>query len=611
MNLRTTLVLLAVVAALAAAARWFDRSGEAPEASGVLPRLVGQLPGGKAVRAEILLATGQDLVLERRGLEWWIVEPFEDRASLEVVAHLMEILRGNPIQEVERDPSPDRLGKLGLEPPTARVTLYGPEGEPVRLRVGRRDATRSFTHVLYEGDRRVFRTGANLLNVLEKARQEWRDPCLVGGDATMVRRFELRRPGEPAVVLERPGTSWVLERPVAFPADDSVVNPLVHGLLLVTVDRFVKVGPTEEDLAAVGLTPATAIEVRFDWGGRRVSVRFGPPENADPGGRRYAVDSERGHLFLVRGDALRRLETPAVEFRDPHPVRVTLNELARLVLERPGLPTIEIVRDDAKGRFRFLEPFERLVDDGRDGALRGFLVGLSRMEAEDFLDREALGEPPDGGDPIDALMERRLADLALALREPGGVRRVVRLSFADGGDAVFVRRPDRASASIYVVPRSSAAAVLEADPRPLLDRSLFPEDLLSWKEVRLSYRGATRTLRRDPTKGAEFWRDPADPERDTQRMQQFVAALAGQRVQDFLPRDPIAEDGLEGPEAAVIEVTIRPRAADGRILRVVLGRPDETGSLVRGTSNALPPRTVFLAEKWWRDRLVALFEEER
>src|SRR5690606_19881462 len=108
--------------------------------------------------------------------------------------------------------------------------------------------------------------------------------------------------------------------------------------------------------------------VVLDWGARRVVARFGPPEAGLEGGRRYATDSERGHLFLVQGDALAMLETPAEALRDPTLLRVTPATVERFRLTRPGAPTLDAAFDRAEKAFHLKEPFEARIDDSRESA---------------------------------------------------------------------------------------------------------------------------------------------------------------------------------------------------------------------------------------------------
>lgn len=611
MNLKTTLLLFVVVALLGGMALYLRDEGGPPELQGS-QMLVQDLPGGKVMKFEVLLTSRQDATFERRDDEWWITSPIVDRASPDAVRSLMEALRSNP--RLQLDPNVDRetLETLKLEPPLSRVTLWGNEGAPIAIRIGERDPSGAFTNALIEGDPALYRTGANLSNVLSRGRHEWRDTRFFEGDASLLRRIELKRPGEPRVVLERPGTEWLLVEPSPFQANKSVVQPLVNALFLLKIEQFGPLDPQEKELADRGIAEGTQIEVALDWGSRRVVARFGPPAGAVQAGARYAIDSERGHLFVVGGDAMARLTTPTARFRDPKLIRVTPSNVERVRFARPGAPTIDLSFDRTERVFRLTEPFEAAVDDSRESALRGWLLAVSSLEATEFLERSELGTAPGGGDPFAELMVDSLGTLELAVAEKSGAAVPVTIEFADGGDAVFVRRADLAPDTIYVVPRADAAEVLDVDPRQLMVRDLFPKGLLDWKEATARHGDLERRLVRDPTQNAEFWRDPAAPEADTGDFQQVLSELEGTGVLEFLPRDPLASDGLSDDDAVSLSLKIVDEKGRLRELTVRFGAIDSTGTTVLGAAGGdasrFPPRTVFRAEAWMRERLLSLFE---
>ena len=608
MNLKTTLLLLVVVAVLGGLTLYFGGIDDDPGLEDTNTQLVENLPGGRVTKFELLLASQQDVTIEQRGDDWWMTSPFEDRASRDNVRQLMEALKSNPKLVVDDAPSRAALEAMKLEPPHTRVTLWGTEGDPIGIRIGDRDASGVYTNAMVEGDPALYRTGANIVNSLQKGRHEWRDDTLLSGDAAFLRRVIIEQPGKKRTILERPITDWQLVEPSPFQANASAVERLVNGLFLLKIAEFVRAQPQKKDLADVGLTDETAIDVTLDWGTRAVVCRFGPPEGGVEGGRRYVTDSERRHLFLVEGEALTRLTTPATEFRDPRVVRATTANVSRIRLSRSDAPAFEVAFDETARSYAMVEPFARGVDDSREGDLRAWLLAITAMRASEYLDRDVLGPGPNGGDPFDVLFETPVATLEIDLAERTGAARKTRIEFADGGDATYVYRPDHARDTVFVVPKKLTDAVLAADPRQFITRDLFPMGMLAWKSAEVTYRGKTMRLSRDPQKNAEFWRDPDFPDRDTAAYQQFLSELEGTGVLGFLPRGPTAVDGLKGDDAATLTIRIASSSGELETLKVTLGALDETGTTVVGTATNLPRNTVFRGEAWIRDHLVELFD---
>ncbi len=616
MSLKTTLWLLAAVVLLALLLL-FLRKDVAPVEEGP-PPLVPVWPEEGVRRLDIMLVSGQMMGLEVRNGLWWLVveavdeEPFVDRAQQDVLDQLHNVLRDNARLEVDRAPSLDVLKKLGLEPPRARVTLVSPKGEACRLRVGERDPGFNHVYVMIEGDKSLYRTGANLSNLLEKSRQEWRDQRFLQGDANLVRRVEVVRPGGERIVCERPSTEWTMAEPRPFAADSAVVRQLVNGLFLLQVDSFDQAKPQPEDLDAVGLVPATETRVVLDLGGgRSVTARFGPaPPGGDPAAPRRAIDSERGHIFTVSGRALEYLALRAKQFRDPRLCRVTASTTRRISLRRRDAPALEMRFREAARRFEIIEPFARPADDQRSSFLYGWLLAVSSLQADDFLDVEELPPAP-GGDPWSQVgFDAPRAVLEFDLVDNAGISEHVRLEFADpdGAGTVPVRRPDRAPDTAYLVPEEKVERVISADPRQFMVPEFLPKDILRLKRVTVRARGRSLTIERDRTQGAEFWRDPTDRERNTGDFQAYVAALPAAKALEFHARDPVEEDGFTGADAAVLEVTLLDEEQRRATFTVTLGSKDPTGTTVVATTDSFPPRTVLTLEAWVKDKLLELFD---
>lgn len=610
MSLKTTLWLLVVVAALAGLLFIFKPAAtNFPEDS--IKHLIEDLPEGGAKRLELSLVTQQMLSLEQRGDTWWLVEPIEDRADRGVMQQLHEVLMGNPRYEVDPNPALDILKALRLEPPRARVTLRDASGGALALRVGERDATGAFVHVMFEGDDTLYRTGSNLSNVLERPLREFRDRKFLRGDGALLRRIEIHHPSEPPIVLERPGTDWMLTEPRKFPAHHTAVNE-IKALLLLEVDSFQETDPDDQQRQKAGLDDGVATKVVFDWGERKVEALFAPFGPDAPAPIRLAWDSERNHIVAVSGRALLALRHESKQYRDANVCSVAMANVQWLRLRLRGRPVLEVKYNPLTRQFEFVEPFDQQhVDDSRTGAFHAWLRRVSRMGATDFLDQEELPPADPGQDPWAVLgFDRPRATLEFRLVDSSGVTSKLAIEAADpdGSGTVPVRRLGQFSGTAYLVPERIMEKVLEVDPREFLARDLFPGNILEIKEAGIRAGERRRSLVRNPLEGAEYWKDPQDEERKTTGFQEYLSALPEAKVLEFLPRGPLPEDGLEEPAA---QLTLMIEDRDGRHeLRVDLGAKDPSGKTVLAQAAPdLPPRTVFRLDAWVLDDLLKLLEQ--
>jgi len=148
----------------------------------------------------------------------------------------------------------------------------------------------------------------------------------VADDGT-VSRIVIERPGQPAIMLERPtaslesgaanGTGWRITAPCALEALDARIEPLLDAL----ADTALDYAADEVDLEAAGLIEPLAV-VRLDG----VATSLG---GTDLGGeRRYALRGRR--VALVPEWTLSLVEGGLSAFADPVPLLDTPSGLRRL-----------------------------------------------------------------------------------------------------------------------------------------------------------------------------------------------------------------------------------------------------------------------------------------
>lgn len=606
MNLKTTLVLLVVVAALVGLL-FMQKDGD-QEVAPTRRMLIEQAPEGGIAVLEVGLATREQMRLEQREGVWWLTEPNEDRADPEAVQRLIDVVMGNPRELVDANPDRELLELLGLEPPRARVALIGKDGDSIRFRAGERDPSGNLIHVLFEDDPALYRTGANLSNVLQKGVQEYRDKLFLGGDGSLLRRIEVHRPSGETLVLERPSTDWLMTAPRSFPADEAVVGEL-RALLLMKIDQQIMARPQRGNLLEAGLLEQTSTRVVFDWGeGRTKEARFAPPK---PGYRdtiRGAISSERGHIVVVDDEVVKVLDRPFHDFRNRQVGRVLLGNARRIAVRHASGLEIELVYQQARQRFELTSPFARAVDGSRTGELFAWCREVSALRAEAFLDQEELPPVGDDDDPWDLLgFDAPAAMLEFEEVHRSGVTRTMRLAIAppDGSGTVPVRRLDRYQDVAYLVAEDAVNKVLAVDPRLFLERVVFPSDLLTVKEFTIRAGDESRRIVRDPTRGAEYWRDP-ERDVDTSDLQEFAFSLQEEDVLEFLGRDPLPEDGLG---AATVELLVADDEGQQTLLEVRLGHRDETGQTVLASASNLPARTLFRLDARILDQLLELLRQ--
>jgi hypothetical protein len=587
MNFKTTIVLLVLVLGLGAFLLWKHDEVVAKPETGMTPLLPFAVAQVDSIRLK--LGTGEELAMSKQDGEWWLTEPVKDIAEQDRVKEFLALMAQAVRFELEASPSPEALNALGLSGPDSRVTLTA-GATTWSLRVGSRDASGAFVHVMEEGERSLARTGANLGNVLARARNEWQSRRFVHGDGALVKRLVLERPGKPRVVLTRSGVDWLLEEPLSFPAGAGAQRLLA--VAMVTIREFLRASPAPEELLRTGLGD-TATVLTLDWGNRQVVARFGISNVVDGQPVRYATDSVRNYLFILQGPQLEQLEKDAKDFRDPEVCRALPTSTRKVRFVKDGSERFTLEFDVTSRRFDVTSPFQFPATDDRSSALYEFFQDVSALKAASFLDEDEL--PPELERPYESLgLDPPRAVLTLDKVESTGIAREAIIEFGDpnGDGTVAVRRRDRFEHTVFNVPEADVARVVGADARQFLALTLFPQNVATMSEVTIRAGGKTRTLRRDKNPEAPLWRDVADPNLETGLFQQWISALPGWQPDRILPRDPIAADGF-GPDEASVTIKTDDPAVKGGVLHVTFGAKAAGGRHVLAQSDAFPARTVF------------------
>ncbi len=609
MKIRTTVFLLLFVIGLFVVWHYAEKKTGSDPAQEGPTRLLGSFDPTLLERIELNLTTTQMLAIVPRGKEFWFDEPFQDRAKRDQVEYLIEILRQNARFIANPHPTKDLLVKCGLEPPKARVTLVGDGGtQRISMRIGERDPAQELVYVRVEGDDAIYTTGANLVNLLDRHQQDWRDAQFASGDGALVRKVEIERPGQAKIVAERTtGSEWALVEPFVYPGDDGVLGRLVNGLLLLHVDNFLDVHATQEELEKVNLG-AKATKVTLTFPTRTLELRFG--FEAGGPGRRYAFESERGHGFIVTGAALALLDTRAKALRDKFVARFAPGDITHIRVDRDGQTQFELRFRASERRFFYEQPFSFPCDDARNSQLRAWLGALSGLQATDFLDPEERPAPGSGIDPNEQLgftSPRYVFELEAANGSGSADKIRIEVAEHDEGGRRAVRRTDKLQDMIWWVPTNVVDPIGDTDARVFIAREVVPDAVEDFEKVTIRLGDKSRTIVRQGEVGkARTWVDPQNSKTRTTDIQPFVYRLKGLAVDRIQPRNEIAADGFE--HAATIDIELGGSRAKEGTVHLEIGAKDESGKLVAVKANRLPARTVALADVWLRDELEALFK---
>jgi hypothetical protein len=314
MNPKTTAVLFAVAAALAAFVFFYEIEGEQArvEAKAAENRLFPNVEQSQIGSISIRIAEAPEIRLERSDSRWQILAPMSfpaDAFAADGVASAITQLMS--VSEIE-DPQP--LEAYGLRANGTVVRFTVGEVERVLL-LGNATPIDSNSYASIEGDSQVFTVASYQLSSFKKTAEELRDKKIMDFDPATVRRASIRWPGA-VVVVERDDAGWKMLEPVEARSDADAIDGLLMNLSLLRSIAFVDHPGSDEE---TGLAPPqfeVEVELAADAEGSTPRLARIAVGGVDAGGTQRFVRGAVDPLYLISQESLDGFPRRVVEYRD-------------------------------------------------------------------------------------------------------------------------------------------------------------------------------------------------------------------------------------------------------------------------------------------------------
>jgi len=345
MRSKTTLILLAVVVAIAVWIKFFESKGPNTEeakrrAGNVLNIERDNLDG-------IVIQNGDDKIELRRTNEKWRLEaPIQDQADASAVQSLIGDLENwqkdetFPAKEIEADKN--RLAEYDLAKPKLRLKLLGKDAPPEIL-FGKDAALENRMYVRFGNSKETYLVRNAVRNDIAKKPEEFRDRKLTDLTNGQVTRLVLRTPaGE--MEVQKQGDVWEIVKPLRARADNQKVSDLVAQVTSARIAQFV--ADDRGDLQPYGLAEPRGSITLFkqnDKDGQVLQIGSTPEKDNE---QVYVRFSARSFVYTVPKKIEDVLKTTPADVRDRHLVRIDSNNLDRLTIDAPGKAKTVLARKD-------------------------------------------------------------------------------------------------------------------------------------------------------------------------------------------------------------------------------------------------------------------------
>src|SRR2546426_2337719 len=396
MKLKTTLILLTIVIALALFIKFYE--SKQPNTEEAERQAQNVLNFDREKLDGILIQNGDDKIeLRRRDNKWRLETPIKDQADNGAVANLLSDLemwqKDDTIGAKEIEKQKNGLNEYGLSKPKLRLKLVG-QNAPPEILFGKDAALEGKMYVRFENSKKTFIAAQSVKNEITKKPEDFRDRKLTELTTAQVERALLKTTaGE--MELQKKGDHWEIVKPLRARGDDQKIGDLLAQVTTARIEQFV--GNDRGDLHPYGLAePRGTITVfaQDDKQGQMLQIGGIPEKQKD---QVYVRFSARNAVYTLPKKIEEILNTKPNDLRDRHLVRFETNILDRITIEASGKGKTVLARKNESWTIanRNNQPansdeVHRLIDTLKNEQVTKFVADVASELAKYGLDKPPL-----------------------------------------------------------------------------------------------------------------------------------------------------------------------------------------------------------------------------
>ena len=570
MKSRTVVVLLSLLLVCVAyvavrQAGLFDRTpGDDQATTG---KVFPQAPSG-AHQLKISPDEGMELLFEKFGGDWHLIEPLRAKADNHRVNGVTDMLLGLTFQRQIKSGDEEAADSVtGLDVPRWTVTLIDQDEKSFALAVGRdlpKIGTADAATYVRSGNS-TFVVKEDLTDKLSRSLADFRSKNILD-----LKREKIVRVGVSAAEnyeLARTGENWGIVRPVSARADKDKVKDFLDKFTSLDVEEFVDDAPAS--LVRYGLDkPALILRIQMappepasksasmpatapaPQKGIEYALALGSTVGEGDDKKVFAKLLDEAPVFKVKGSLLKDLRPRLIDLRDKKVLAINTGDVERVEVHLSDPSRLaELVKKD--GRWRMAVPLAGKAGQERVTRL---LDKVESLKAENFIDT------PDAAGPRG--LAPPLAKIILHLTGTGQTPTLLIGAKSPSGDKTFVK--SATAAAVAVVPTNDVKLLL-ADPPTYWDPALLelPDDEKATHVVRREAGKPAMKLRKDEngnwqlTAPVEAPADKSNVDTVIDKLEQFEAT----KVVAIGPKVP--EKYAKAAKQIVVEISTSTPPAEG------------------------------------------------
>jgi hypothetical protein len=374
---KTTLILLAVFAALLAVVLVFESKGKKEAAVKEKEDLLVSLPSADIQKIELKKEDGTITLQKDEKGGWRITAPLEAKADGTEADGLASSLASLRIDRVVEKEAKD-LKTYGI--PEREVYLWAKGSDtPVKILIGMENPLDKSLFAKRDADPRVVLISSALKSTLDKKLFDFREKTVFNFEPAEVKRVRVRTKvafWEAA----READGWFFLAPFRALADKSKLDSLLDSLSNLKATEFVSEDKKPADIKKFGLEKPE-FEVSLSMPVANREVLFSLHKDA---GKSYALTSQSNKIIAFDGSLLADLDRKPDELREKKVASFLTWEANKVSLKKDG-GEIAAAKEKVKDEDKWL--LQTPARDAADGSkIEDFLRKVEALEAAAFID---------------------------------------------------------------------------------------------------------------------------------------------------------------------------------------------------------------------------------
>ncbi len=396
MKPRTTLILLVIALALAAAILALDRFSQ--KTRDRHERTAHLVEVNRADIEGITIQNSAGLIkVKAESDSWKMVAPWQDDADSGVIDQLLDALQGLRPEDVitdlgKGDKKRQILNDFGLNKAKLRLKLEG-KHMPPELIFGQETPVPDRGYVRIQDEDAVYVVPDDLKKIVSKSPEDFRDHRMTPFLTTLIDRAIFQVSGG-EIELAKEQDNWQLVRPIKARASNDAVVDILTRMNQTQISKFVS--ENKSNPGSFGLDSPADVLTLFGGEGKKFEIEIGGAVPSDPQAI-YAGLPERNTVVEVNKGFAGLFNITPNDLRDRKIARLNSDLIDRVTIENAGQPKIVLAREE--NRWRFLSPMnapananniQRLIQEINDDEVTAFVSDTATDLAKYGLDQPKL-----------------------------------------------------------------------------------------------------------------------------------------------------------------------------------------------------------------------------